>query len=843
MRWPAVAVTALAAVLSRAVTFYRSSPGSTQVLREVRVGVDHSPPFYSILPDGSVKGLAVDVFNEAARIRGIKLVWVPLKDIPLDDALASRRVQMWPLVGSSPERRKVLHVTEPWLETDFTLVSLSSRPIRKPSDAVGLVVAHARLRRTGAVIRGLMPKSTELIKPYRADAVQAVCRGEASVAVLESQALDAILLERPEGCEKAPLNISSLSGSSTGLCILAVPEAGATAELLRDGIQELVGNGFMTAKLDEWAPFSAVGARSIWAQQDANRQSRVYRYIALLVAGLALGLGWFAWRTWRLKLEAQCAEIGLRDAQLRFNAFMDNTPMVAFMKDAAGRMIYANRAWSQQSGMPPEQALGKTDFELWPKETATILRAADEEILRDNEPKQLVERIPVSPGDLREMLVVKFPFANGDGQRWVGGTAIDVTERERALRRVAASEAKHRELFERNPLPAWVVDHETRRFLMVNEAAAARYGWSADEFLGGMRLDQLMPPGYTEICESGDCRHVTRDGMKLRVNITSYDMEYEGRQAKLMIVRDVTEQERMLEQLRVSEERWQLALSGAGDALWDWDLATNRTFRSPRWKAMLGYAEDEIGDRREDFLNLLHPDDRRSVEAALAAHLDRQNPNFSIEYRLRHKDGTWRWIQDRGQAVWDERGNPIRMAGSHSDVTDRRNAEDLLALQARTDSLTGLLNRREFDRVFEDAIRHARATNSKLTVCVCDLDRFKQVNDTFGHVVGDGVLVEFGEILRQNLRKADVLARLGGDEFIIALPNTSAEDAYSMVERMRKQLNSTMFDSGHSLFHVTGSFGLAELNPLHRDARDLVAAADQYLYGAKDTGRNRTLAA
>ena len=843
MRWSVVAVTTFATVLAIAVAAYRNVHGTTAVLKEVRVGVDHSPPFYSILPDGSVKGLAVDVFNEAARIRGVKLVWVPLKDIPLDDALASRRVQMWPLVGSSPERRKVLHITEPWLETDFTLVSLSSRPIRKPSDAVGLVVAHARLRRTGAVIRGLMPKSTELIKPYRADAVQAVCRGEASVAVLESQSLDAILLERPEGCEKAPFNISSLSGSSTGLCILAVPEAGPTSELLRDGIQELVGNGFMTAKLDEWAPFSAVGARSIWAQQDANKRSRLYRYISLLVAGLALGLGWFAWRSWRLKLEAQSAETGLRDAQRRFNAFMDNTPMVAFMKDAVGRLTYINRAWSQQSGRSPEQALGKTDFELWPEETATILRAADEEILLANEPRQLVERIPVGPDDIREMLVVKFPFANEAGQRWVGGTAIDVTERERALHRVAASEAKHRELFERNPLPAWVVDHTTRKFLMVNEAAAARYGWSAGEFLGGMCLDDLRPAGYSEICETGDCRHVTKDGLKLSVNITSYDMDYEGREAKLMIVRDVTEQERMLEQLRVSEERWQLALSGAGDALWDWDLSTNRIFRSPRWKAMLGYTDDEIGERREDFLRLLHPDDRAGVEAAVAAHLGRQNQTFSIEYRLRHKDGTWRWIQDRGQAVWDERGNPIRMAGSHSDVTDRRNAEDLLALQARTDGLTGLLNRREFDRVFDEAIRYARATNSKLTVCVCDLDRFKYVNDTFGHLVGDGVLVEFGEILRQNLRKADVLARLGGDEFIIALPNTSAEDAYAIVERMRKQLNTTMFDSGHSLFHVTGSFGVAELTPLHRDARDLVAAADQFLYGAKDTGRNRTLAA
>ncbi len=839
MRWSAVVVT----VLAIGVAWQRYRAQQKPRLAVVRVGVDQSPPFYAIQPDGSVKGLAVDVFNEAARLKGIHLVWKPLRDIPLDDALNNRVVDVWPLVGSTPERRKKLYVSEPWMETDFTMVSLKTRPVKTPRDADGLVVAHARLRRTGTVVRGLMPHSTYLVRLYRSEAVQSVCRGEAAVAVMESQTLDAVLLERPAGCESAALNISALPGSNTGLSILAVPEAAGNAEEMRAAIQVLIGNGFMTSKLDEWAPFSAVGARSIWAQQDADKRSTLYSYIAILVATLAIGLAWFAWRSWTLKLAAQPAETGLREAQRLFTAFMDNTPMVAFMKDAAGRMLYVNRAWSQLMGKSLEEARGKSDFELWPGDTAKTLRQADLEILDSERSGQLVEQIPVGPGDDRDLLVVKFPFANEKGEICVGGTAIDITEREAALRRVEASEARYRELFERNPLPAWVVDSASRKFLTVNQAASARYGWSAAEFQDGLGLADLMPEGATEPCEAGDCRHVTKDGLLLSVHVTSYDMEYEGKAAKLMIVRDVTQQERMLEQLRVSEERWQLALSGAGDALWDWDLTTDRVFRSPRWKAMLGYGENEIGDTRDEFMRLLHPDDKDAVQAALDAHFARRTPTFAIEFRLRHKDGTWRWIMDRGQAVWDERGRPVRMAGSHSDVTDRRNAEDLLALQAKTDSLTGLLNRREFDRLFAELVLSAKLLGVPLTVCVCDLDRFKHVNDTYGHIVGDGVLVEFGEILRSNLRRSDPLARLGGDEFIFALPKTSTADAYAIVERMRKQLHTTMFDSGNSLFHVTGSFGVAELLPHHRDAKDLIAEADQYLYDAKDGGRNRTLAA
>jgi diguanylate cyclase (GGDEF)-like protein len=184
------------------------------------------------------------------------------------------------------------------------------------------------------------------------------------------------------------------------------------------------------------------------------------------------------------------------------------------------------------------------------------------------------------------------------------------------------------------------------------------------------------------------------------------------------------------------------------------------------------------------------------------------------------------------------------MAGSHTDITERKAAEDLLTLQARTDALTGVANRREFERLFSEQFRVARQGSESLSVCICDLDHFKRVNDFYGHAAGDRVLIAFTAILRSNVRKTDVLARIGGDEFVLALPFTSAPEACRMMERTREALRATCFESGDGeTFSITSSFGVAELRPAHASCDELMEEADRCLYDAKGSGRDRTLAA
>ncbi len=804
----------------------------------IRVGVDESPPYYRIKSDGSVEGLAVDVLNEAARRRNIHLIWKPLHDIPLDDALKNGIVDMWPLVGTTALRKASFYLSKPWLESEYVLASLRENPVRNPADAAGKVVAHARLRFTGIVASQYLKKSRILVKLLRADAIQAVCKGEASAVLVESHVLDSILLRRPPGCETANFQVANLVGATTPLSIAAVPAAGPAARELRDEITVLSQNGYLSGRLDEWSPFSAQGTRSIWAEEQANERSRIYIYCLILILVFAGFLAWAAHRAWSLKKAAERAEAGRREIQRRFTAFMETSPAASFMKDAAGRLLYVNHAWSLLFGRKPEDSYGKTDFDLWPGETARQLRETDQALLAEDRPRQVVESIPISATECRELLVVKFPFSNERGERFVGGTAIDITQRQATIRELEASEARYRELFEHNPLPAWVFDRATRVFLTVNAAAVEHYGWTRRDFLSGMTLSDV------EDSTTGVRRHITKNGLLLSVDVTSYELEYERRPACLMIVRDLTDQERTLERLRISEERWQLALRGAGDALWDWDIPTGCVFRSPRWCSMLGYDESEIGETRGDLMKMLHPDDLETTNSAIAVHLAGKTPVYSCEFRLRHKDGTWRWILDRGQAIWDERGRPVRMAGSHTDITERKAAEDLLALQARTDALTGAANRREFESLSGELSRAARENEEPLSVCICDLDHFKQVNDYYGHAAGDRVLIAFTGILRRNLRKGDIVGRIGGDEFVLALPGVAAKDACRTMERIREELRETVFESAEGVtFGVTSSFGVAELEASHAGFGEAMEEADRCLYEAKGSGRDRTLAA
>ena len=143
---------------------------------------------------------------------------------------------------------------------------------------------------------------------------------------------------------------------------------------------------------------------------------------------------------------------------------------------------------------------------------------------------------------------------------------------------------------------------------------------------------------------------------------------------------DVTEHKRAIEALRASEERWELALRGTNDGFWDWDAIRNEVFFSERWKEMIGYAEHEIGQSPAEWEERVHPEDLARVQQAIQDHLESKTPFYFAEYRIRTKEGSYKWVLGRGQAVWDKSGQPLRMVGSHTDVTERKIEEEKLRL-------------------------------------------------------------------------------------------------------------------------------------------------------------------
>jgi diguanylate cyclase (GGDEF)-like protein/PAS domain S-box-containing protein len=424
--------------------------------------------------------------------------------------------------------------------------------------------------------------------------------------------------------------------------------------------------------------------------------------------------------------------------------------------------------------------------------------------------------------------------------------------------------------------------------------------------------------------------------------------------------------------LKTAQERLDLALRGANDGIWDWDIDGGKVFFSPRWKSMLGHAEGEIGDRVEEWERRVHPDDLAAALADLRAHLDGHTATYQNIHRLRHKDGHWVWILDRGACHRDAAGKPFRMVGTHTDISERIDLERALfeekelaqvtlasigdgvlttdregrvsflnpvaerltgwsnaeangrpigevmtlvcedtgeaaanpvdrcreegrvvgmanhtilvsrdgtelaiedsaapirdregklagvvmvfhdvtdkrvmtremAWQLAHDGLTGLFNRREFERRLGDLLGQAgvEAPDLEHAMLYLDLDQFKIVNDTCGHLAGDELLKRLAQLMQNHVRNGDTLARLGGDEFGLLLRGCPLAKAKEIAEKLRGLVRDFRFAWENREFEIGVSIGLAPIRGAGQTLVDILAAADMACYAAKEKGRNR----
>jgi diguanylate cyclase (GGDEF)-like protein/PAS domain S-box-containing protein len=288
-----------------------------------------------------------------------------------------------------------------------------------------------------------------------------------------------------------------------------------------------------------------------------------------------------------------------------------------------------------------------------------------------------------------------------------------------------------------------------------------------------------------------------------------------------------------------SEERYALAVRAANDGIWDWDLAADRIYFSPRWHEILGRGECADDEDPGVWFDLVHADDLLRLRAAIDAHLAGQTPHLLSQHRMRHSDGSWRWVLTRGLAIRDVDGSATRMAGSLSDITDRLAAERQLQHDALHDGLSGLPNRALFmDRVDQVMQRARRAPGVGCAVLYLDIDRFKLVNDSLSHAVGDHLLVALAGRIAGVLRPGDTVARIGGDEFTMLLDGiTNGDEAMLIAERVQRALADPFAVDGHDLF-VTASVGIS-LSGRDTNSQELIRNADIAMYDAKRRGRAR----
>lgn len=293
--------------------------------------------------------------------------------------------------------------------------------------------------------------------------------------------------------------------------------------------------------------------------------------------------------------------------------------------------------------------------------------------------------------------------------------------------------------------------------------------------------------------------------------------------------------------LAESQKRYELAVNASHESLWDWNLEDNMLYLSPRFRLLLGeVVSSSIGETVEPsvWLDRIHPDDKSLLEMKLKSHLQGNTPYFESEYRIRQADGSYKWILSHGLAELNNDSKPKRMAGSHTDINDRKIAELRLSHDAFYDNLTGLHNRSWFLSYLDQKIEiSSRQRDQQFAVLFIDLDKFKIVNDTLGHSVGDQLLREVSERLKECLRSADILARLGGDEFVMLLESRDVTYFSRVAERIINALNSPFHIANQEL-KSGASIGISLSNDEYESSDQIIRDADIAMYQAKLSGKN-----
>ena len=427
----------------------------------------------------------------------------------------------------------------------------------------------------------------------------------------------------------------------------------------------------------------------------------------------------------------------------------------------------------------------------------------------------------------------------------------EVKERREAQSQLVKSERFLSTIFDSIRDPFCILDRNFK-IVRANEAYAAMKGTEVQSLMGKACYEVLH--GRDRICSdcvvekalrsTDPCASekivISEDDQKIWYEIYTYPIFNEEGIVSHIIeyTRNITDRKLTEEALKASEQRYMLAANGANDGLWDWVFESNVTYYSPRWKSMLGLEPNEIANQSDEWMKRVHPDDRIQLDNALLAHIEGRTPSFQSEHRLSHKDGSYRWVLTRGLCVHDSSSKPYRMAGSMTDITERKQAEEQLIYDALHDALTGLPNRTLFvDRLDHAADRENRNKGALFAVLFLDVDRFKVLNDSLGHETGDKLLISVSERLVKSLRPGDTFARIGGDEFAVLLEDLkSREEALIIAERIQDQLLESFKVNGREIY-TSISVGIAFNSDECEHKEHLLRNADIAMYHTK-TNRN-----
>jgi|WetSurMetagenome_2_1015567.scaffolds.fasta_scaffold00053_4 diguanylate cyclase (GGDEF)-like protein/PAS domain S-box-containing protein len=441
-------------------------------------------------------------------------------------------------------------------------------------------------------------------------------------------------------------------------------------------------------------------------------------------------------------------------------------------------------------------------------------------------------------------------------------------ELESRTRKLQISEEKYRTLFEESK-DAVFISTPDGRYIDINPAGVALFGYASKEEMLGLDIN-------TDIyCDPKD-RQVFKQTLEEKVFVVDIERRVKRRDGKILtllssitavrdeqgnvveyrgISHDITERKQAEKALRDAEKRFNEELQAqhnrlantieaTGHGVWEWNIPSGEIVVNDRWAEIIGYPLTELSPIKiETWERLAHPDDRKEVRDQLNLHFERITDYFVCEFRMRHKNGAWIWIRDRGKVIErDAEGCPLRMYGTIIDITEKKAMEERIRELSIRDPLTGVYNRRHiFKRLDEIGAEYSRRGRN-FCVSILDIDHFKAVNDTYGHQAGDFVLKEFAHTISAAIRQYDLFGRYGGEEFIIVSPSVEWPEIAAMVGRIMGMMRDKAFSfEGHEI-RCTFSCGLADSLEFERDQFSIgvmISLADERLYAAKEEGRDR----
>jgi PAS domain S-box-containing protein len=382
------------------------------------------------------------------------------------------------------------------------------------------------------------------------------------------------------------------------------------------------------------------------------------------------------------------AEEALQKYADQFQELYNHAPCGYHSLDKEGTIILVNETELEMLGYAREELLGKKFTDLVTTEGVKTFQENFPQLKQRGWVRDLELQMIRKDGTLLPVSLNATAVKDAQGNYLMGrSTILDITDRKRA----EAERTKLLDVIEASLNEIYIFDADTLHFQHVNAGALNNLGYTSEKMRTMTPMDikpefdeasflKLVAPLLRHEQEKlvFQTVHQRADGSCYPVESHLQLIERNEERIFLAVILDISERRQVEEALRASEERWQLALRGNNDGIWDWNVKTNEVFYSVRWKEMLGFEDHEIANDLDEWAKRVHPDDIDKVMQIVQDHLAKKTPFYISEHRVLCKDGTYKWILDRGQALWDEDGNPIRMVGSHTDVTDRKRAEEVL---------------------------------------------------------------------------------------------------------------------------------------------------------------------